>query len=236
MNGYELSRNWFDWCFENPEKVTPNHTALYFFAIEHCNRLGWREKFGFPTEMAKEAIGIKSYNTYIKTLNNLVEWGFIEMIQRSKNQFSANIIALSNFDKALDKALDKAIINHMTKQSESTIQSNDSINKQQTKKYNTPAKADDVFDFNRYLETINEKFGRSFKVVNDKTKKQIKARLKEKYTKQDIIDAINNCKESDFHKDNGYRYCTPEFFSRADILDRWSDVSKLKEKKVNIEL
>lgn len=101
---------------------------------------------------------------------------------------------------------------------------------------NTPAKADDVFDFNRYLETINEKFGRSFKVVNDKTKKQIKARLKEKYTKQDIIDAINNCKESDFHKDNGYRYCTPEFFSRADILDRWSDVSKPKEKKVNIEL
>lgn len=103
---------------------------------------------------------------------------------------------------------------------------------------NTPAKADAVFDFdfNRYLETINEKFGRSFKVVNDKTKKQIKARLKETYTKQDIIDAINNCKNSDFHKDNGYRFCTPEFFSRGDILDRWSDVSKPKEKKVNIEL
>lgn len=101
---------------------------------------------------------------------------------------------------------------------------------------NTPAKADDVFDFNRYLETINEKFGRSFKVVNDKTKKQIKARLKENYTKQDIIDAINNCKESEFHKDKGYQYCTPEFFSRSDILDRWSDVSKPKEKKVNIEL
>lgn len=125
MNGYELSRIWFDWCFENPEKISPNHSAVYFFAIEHCNRLGWRKKFGFPTEMVKDAIGIKSYNTYIKTLNDLVEWGFIEMIERSKNQYSANIVALVNFDKALDKALDKAIKKHVTKHDESI----DSINK-----------------------------------------------------------------------------------------------------------
>ena len=87
MNGYELSRNWFDWCFENPEKIKPNHTALYCFAVEHCNRLGWKAKFGMPTTMAMEAIGIKSYNTYINTLNDLVEWGFISMVQRSKNQY-----------------------------------------------------------------------------------------------------------------------------------------------------
>ena len=130
MNGYELSRNWFDWCFENPEKIKPNHTALYFFAVEHCNRLGWKKKYGMPTTMAMEAIGIKSYNTYINTLNDLVDWGFIEMIQRSKNQYSANIVALSNFDKALDKALDKAFIKHTSKQSESI----DSIDKQETSK------------------------------------------------------------------------------------------------------
>ena len=132
MNGYELSRIWFDWSFENPEKISPNHSALYFFAIEHCNRLGWKNKFGFPTEMAKDAIGIKSYNTFIKTLNDLVDWGFIIMVERSKNQYSSNIITLSNFDKALDKALDKAFIKHVTKQSESTEQSISSIDKQLT--------------------------------------------------------------------------------------------------------
>ena len=120
MNGYELSRAFFDWCFANPEKVKPNHIALYFFAIEHCNRLGWKTKFGLPTTMTKEAIGIKSYNTYINALNDLVELGFIELIERSKNQYSSNIIALSNFDKAHDKALDKALIKHGSKQSEST--------------------------------------------------------------------------------------------------------------------
>lgn len=129
MNGYELSRNWFDWCFDNPEKIKPNHSALYFFAIEHCNRLGWKKKFGFPTEMAKDAIGIKSYNTFINTLNDLVDFGFVIMIERSKNQYSSNIIELSNFNKALDKALDKAIVNHVIKQSESTSESISSINK-----------------------------------------------------------------------------------------------------------
>jgi len=128
MDVFKLSRNWFDFSFENPEKIKPNHTALYFFIIEHCNRLGWKNKFGLPTTMAKEAIGISSYNTYVNTLNDLIDWGFIKLIEKSKNQYSSNIIAISNFDKALDKALDKAIIKHGTKQSEST----DSINIQET--------------------------------------------------------------------------------------------------------
>lgn len=128
MNSYDLSRKWFDWSFNNPERINPNHTALYFFIIEHCNRLGWKEKFGLPTTMAKEAIGIRSYNTYINTLNDLVDFGFIKLIEKSKNQYSSNIVALSNFNKAPDKALDKAMINHTTKQRES----NSSINKQET--------------------------------------------------------------------------------------------------------
>ena len=134
MNGYELSRNFFDFCFENPEKVKPNHVALYFFTIEHCNRLGWKEKFGLPTEMAKDAIGINSYNTYSKTLSDLIEWGFIILVQKSVNQYSSNIVALSKFDRALDKALDKAMIKHDTKQRDSTIQSIDSIDKHITSK------------------------------------------------------------------------------------------------------
>ena len=127
FNGYELSRAWFDFCFLNPEKIVPNHGALFFFCIEHCHRLGWKPKFGLPTEMAKEAIGIRSYNTYSKTLESLIEWGFIILVEKSKNQYSSNIVALSIPDKAVNKALDKAtvkhVIKHHTKQGESTIQS-----------------------------------------------------------------------------------------------------------------
>ena len=125
MNVFALSRRWFDFCFKNPELIRPSHTAIYFFAIEHCNRMGWKRKYGFPTTMVMEAVGIKSYTTYKQTLDELVNWGFIEMVERTKNQFSSNIIALSFFDeayvKATDEALDKALSKHASKQHQSIV-------------------------------------------------------------------------------------------------------------------
>lgn len=129
MNTFELSRNFWNWAFENPEKINTNHAAIFFFAIEHCNRLGWKDKFGFPSQMVMEAIGIKNWRTYSNTLNDLVDFGFIEMIEISKNQYSSNIIAIVKNTKATTKALDKALQKHSTKQSQSIV----SINKQITK-------------------------------------------------------------------------------------------------------
>lgn len=133
MTGYELSRDWFDFCFENPEKISPNHSAIFFFAIEHCNRLGWKIKFGFPTQMAMDAIGIKKHETYIRYFNDLCDWGFLTLIQRSVNQYSSNIISLSNGNTKNGKALGKAIQKHSAKQTdpngESTGESNRSIDK-----------------------------------------------------------------------------------------------------------
>jgi len=149
MNGYELSRKWFDFCFENPEKIKPNHSALYFFIVENCNRLGWKEKFGLPTTMAKDAIGIKNYKTYINTLNDLVEWNFVIMVEKSKNQYSSNIVALVNFTKAHGKALDKAILKHGTKQPQSIA----SIDKPITINKDIPA----YLDFLKYAVTKKPK-------------------------------------------------------------------------------
>lgn len=129
MNSYELSRKFFDWCFENPEKVNTNHVAIYFFAIEHCNRLGWRDKFGYPTQMVMDAVGIKKHQTYIKYFNELCEFGFFKLIQKSQNQYSANIISLQVAMPKNGKALDKAIINHTAKQTQTIGQSNSSIDK-----------------------------------------------------------------------------------------------------------
>lgn len=130
MNAFELNKKWFSFSFENKD-AKPIHTAIYMYAIEHCNKLGWKKEFGFPTDLVMEVLSIKSYNTYSKALKDLVDFGFIEMVEKSKNQWSSNVIALLNFNKANIKALDKATPKHMSKQSESTIQStcqsNDSI-------------------------------------------------------------------------------------------------------------
>jgi len=130
MNSYELSRSFTDWCFSNPEKVKPIHYAIYFFAIEHCNRLGWKDKFGFPSQMVMEAIGVKNWRTYSSGLDELVEFGFIEMIEISKNQYSSNIIAIVKNTKAHTKALDKALSKHIQKHSTKHSQSTVSIDKQ----------------------------------------------------------------------------------------------------------
>lgn len=145
MNGYHLSRSWFDWAFENPDINTPVHSALFMWVIEKWNRLGQKEKFGLPTSEAMEVLGIRSFNTYNKVFGNLVEWGFIEVIQQSKNQYTSTIIALSKFDKATDKALDKALIKQVTKQSESTRGGIDSIDKQENQEITEPLNQESVY-------------------------------------------------------------------------------------------
>lgn len=129
MNSYNLSRNFWNFSFENPHMVKPNHIALYFFAMEHCNRLGWKKNFGLPTTMSMEAIGIKSYSVYKKTFDELVTMGFFEVLQLSKNQYTSNVIALKEFNKAPDNALDKAGVTHASTQPLGTDESIGSIDK-----------------------------------------------------------------------------------------------------------
>jgi hypothetical protein len=129
LTGYDLSRNFFDWSYENPELIKPTHIAIYFFAIEHCNRLGWKPKFGFPTQMTMDAIGVKNWRTYIKAFTDLCDWGFFELLEKSKNQYSANVIAIVKNTKANTKALTKASQKHIQKQVNSTYKSTVGINK-----------------------------------------------------------------------------------------------------------
>jgi hypothetical protein len=77
--------------------------------------------------MACEAVGIKSVNTYSKAFNELVDMGLIKLIQKSKNQWSANVIAISIIDEPIDKALDTALIKHVGQHLQSTCDSTDTI-------------------------------------------------------------------------------------------------------------
>ena len=92
-------------------------------------------------------------------------------------------------------------------------------------------------NFDKLLSFLNSKTGRNFKIINEATKKKYNARLKEGYTKDDILNAIINAVNSDYHKENGFKYLTPEFFSRADKLNMYSSINnKPKENNVNKSL
>ena len=88
----------------------------------------------------------------------------------------------------------------------------------------------DGIDFSILLETINKIFGRKFVIVSDTVKKKYKSLLKQGYTKTHIHTAMLNCKKDTFHKDNDYKHCTIEYFSRPKTIDLYG-TELITEKK-----
>ncbi|MGD1842285.1 MAG: hypothetical protein ACFB0B_15515 [Thermonemataceae bacterium] len=155
MSGYELSRAFFDWSFENPELNTATHTALYMFYIDKWNRCGQKEKFSVTTSEAMDAIGVRSRKTISKAFKSLIEWGFVKVVTKAKNQNSCNIISLaqkmSKQEDSKRTALDKSTMQNesacvnfaqareqqvhkqMPKHGNSTVTGTGTINKQVNK-------------------------------------------------------------------------------------------------------
>lgn len=107
MNGYELSKLWFEWCHGTKERYTTNHAALYFYLIELCNSLNWKVAFGLPTEKTMDILSIKSHKTYYQTLQDLANWGFIDILEKAKNQHQSTRICLGKNFKSNAKATQK---------------------------------------------------------------------------------------------------------------------------------
>ena len=210
-NGYILMRGWFNYAFENQGKVRPEHTAMYAWFVELNNRMGWAEHFYSPASQTMATIGIKSFNTYKKVFNDLVNWGCVTLVQESKNQWTACVIALSNFNKAQVKALDNALVlpyqnltTHIPKQDESTTQSThqstgestDSINKQlnnkTTKQLNQQTLLPDPADADpeREEKIFDEDFQQVWSLYDKKVGKKEKLQTKWRALKQKDRDKI----------------------------------------------
>lgn len=225
MNGYNLIRDWYNFKFDNPSKVKAIHSDFYCYLIDLWNRLGQKKEFGLPTTITMEALNVGSYNTYKKVLNDLINFGFVKIISESKNQHQSKIVALSKNDKATDKPLDKATI-------KATDESLDTIIKQQTKEQSN--NIIESIDYDVFLDFINKTFGRKFQLINDKVKNKYKALLKQGYKKNQIKQAVINASRNDYHKQTNYQYCTPEYFSRAETIDKFSSVSLINNDNVYI--
>ncbi len=119
-NGYALSRAWFDFALDNPDKVSGNHTALYLWIVEINNRTGWKDRFGLTVREAMDGMSCKSRTTYFKCFQNLIEWKFIEIVVPAKNQYQCNIIAIPNFVQAQDDQVNRHRTNTDTDSSKSS--------------------------------------------------------------------------------------------------------------------
>ena len=240
MNGYEATRAWYNFKFDNPSQVKHIHSDFYFYLLDQWNRLGQKKEFGLPTQMTMEALGIGSYNTYKKALNDLVDFGFVKIVSESKNQHQSKIVALSKIDKATDKALDKATI-------KATDKATDTIIEQETIEQKTiediPTELDvciddktaiykkRIKDFDneceRMLAFYNKTFGKQCRVVNAAVKAKLKNTLKD-YDWKDIGMAMLEVKHDKHHIESGYKWATLEFFTRPVKIDAFAFTSQLK--------
>jgi hypothetical protein len=161
MNGYQLTRRWFDFAFKHKE-VKSQHTALYCWCVELNNRLQWKDSFGLPTHEACEFTGIGNRNTFYAALEDLKKWGFIDIIQESNNQSVSRIISLRLIE------FDQAEVQPMTKQSSGDGTGTAPIVKQYKPLNNKTIKESNTeFDFSKYgeLSKLIEDFARHRKSI-----------------------------------------------------------------------
>lgn len=121
INGYSLMRSWFEYVLDHPDQVTGNHSALYAWLVEINNRLDWREKFQITAWECMAGMSAKSRTTYSKCLQDLVDWGFVFIVVKSRNQHQANVISLhkkyastdASTDAGTSQAPEQSLVKHV---------------------------------------------------------------------------------------------------------------------------
>ena len=92
----------YHWIEENPDKVDPYITAVYFALLNRANKSGWKDKFAIILIDLQETCGISSRTTMLKTLARLEEYGFLQTISTTTNQYKNRVICLPLNEKHLD--------------------------------------------------------------------------------------------------------------------------------------
>lgn len=84
-------------------------------------------------------------------------------------------------------------------------------------------------DFSFFIEKFNSITGSSFKDRDEKAKRQLKARIDEGWTVDQILMAVFGASKDAFltgNNEGNRKYLTPEYITRSDKLDKWFQVGK----------
>ncbi len=97
--------------------------------------------------------------------------------------------------------------------------------KDNTTKSNTTKEKSSISQSPIEWDTLKDAFikitGKQIRVVSDKVKANIRARLKEGYLRKDIISAIENSILDDYHIETNFKYITLEYISRSKTIDKY---------------
>ena len=113
---------------------------------------------------------------------------------------------------------------------------NDTVTDKDINNTITPtAKAVKGIDFKQLLSFINKTLNKNFRTINPTMQSKFKARLKDGYTKEDIQKAIIGASKASYHIETSYRHLRPEFFTRADKIDMYSNTGTIPTQGLSIK-
>lgn len=70
------------------------------------------------------------------------------------------------------------------------------------------------------IKMFNEVFSKNSRVISKKVVNKYREIFKH-YTLDEVREAMEHARDDDFHIETRYKYCTIEYFSRMDQLDKW---------------
>ena len=88
----------------------------------------------------------------------------------------------------------------------------------------TDIKSFDKTDKEWIISTYNSIFGKKSRIISGAVNKKYNTVLKA-FSRDELEKAMKAAKEDDFHKNSRYKYCTLEYFSRVDQVDKWLNAS-----------
>jgi uncharacterized phage protein (TIGR02220 family) len=153
---------------------------------------------------------------------DLIKFEEVKVKRSDAGKRSAEVRALKSDEKVLKKSTSvESVKQVLTNPTVSVnVNVNDTVNDTViNKNIINPINWDALLNF--FNTTTNKKC----RIVSTKARNQFNARLKEKFTKEDIFKAIKNCYNDEWHIKNNHQYLTLEFISRADKLDKFSQIA-----------
>lgn len=207
MNGYQLTRQWFSFRFENSHKVTAAHSEFYFYLLDRWNRFGQKEVFSCPRILTMEVLGIGSHNTYKKIYQDLIAFGFIEEVSKACNRYKeCSYVRLSKNDTLSDSLSDSLPDNLSDNLSDTIIELKNKGTKEQKKK---------GFDFSGYgiLTELMQKWV--------EYKKSIKNSYKSQSSLDIVAKKLNELSGGDIQK--------AEAIVEQSIANQWQGLFELRQ-------
>jgi len=142
-------------------------------------------------------------------------------IFKTENQYFWSERVLNNVQKRVDISEKRSLAGKRS--AELRQQKSTSVEQKPTKEIKQKEiKQKEKIDFDALLNYFNSVFQKNCRVFSDSVKSKYRSRINDGYTPKEIAQSMDTCKNDQFHKDNNFKYCTLEYFSRAKTLDQYA--------------